>query len=102
MIPPLLAYRTRDRIVRHFCAFRAVEAGEAVHFVPQQRGEALQLGWMRDRGIIREAGQGIYWIDLNALAVNREARRKLLVPLVGLSAIVIAWLLTRMFVVVRF
>ena len=102
MLPPFIAYRTRERIVGHFCAFRAIEPGEAVRFVPQRAGEARQLGWMRARGIVHEARKGHYWVDLDALTADREARRKIVVPLTAVGAIVIAFLLTRMFVVVRF
>lgn len=101
-LPPLVAYRTRERIVGHFCAFSAIEAREAVRFVPQHPGEVRQLDWMRARGIVREVRKGYYWVDLGALAADREARRRRLVPLTFFGCVIAAWLLTRMFVVVRF
>jgi len=85
--------RARRRIADHFCVHHAISAEDAVAFVPQSVVERSQFARMLARGVVRDAGAGQYWLDIEAYREEIEARRRKLVPIVILLAVVIAGLI---------
>lgn len=82
--------RARRKIAGHFFAHHAVSADEAVAFVPDRLIVRRQFERMRHRGVIREAGAERYWIDTAAYQAENDARRRRLVPIVIVLALIAA------------
>ncbi|UZK66084.1 hypothetical protein [Sphingomonas sp. M1-B02] len=82
--------RARRKIVGHFFVHHAISAEDAVAYVPQRRIIQHQFDRMRRGGVIREASPGRYWIDLAAYQSELDQRRRVLVPIVILTCLVIA------------
>jgi hypothetical protein len=85
--------RTRRRIADHFYVHHAISAGDAVAFVPQNRIERGQFERMLARGVVRNAGAGQYWLDIDAYRDEIETRRRKLVPIVVILSVAIAGLI---------
>jgi hypothetical protein len=82
--------RARRKIADHFFFHRAVTAEDAVAFVPERQIMRRQFDHMRSKGLIREAAPGRYWIDVAAYRADGEARRRRLVPIVIVLALIAA------------
>ena len=82
--PAIAAFivRARRKIAGHFFVHHAVTADEAVPYVPQRLIARREFARMRQRGVIREAGAGRYWIDTAAYHADAERRRRIVVPVV--------------------
>ena len=88
-----LAARARRRIASHFLFHHAIDAEDAVTYVPQSAIERRQFERMQRKGVIREAGGGRYWIDAAAYQAELDARRRVLVPIVIILSVAIAGLI---------
>ncbi len=82
--------RARRRIADYFFVEHAVSADEAVPYVPQRRIERREFERMQARGVIRAAGDGMYWLDLVAYRAEADRRRRILVPVVIVVVVVAA------------
>ena len=83
--------RARRDVQHHFFSQDAVRPDRAVAFEPSRMIEQRQFDRMLDRGIIREAKPGCYWIDVVAYDVdltNRHHRVK-----IALLAVIFALLI---------
>ncbi|MDV3455595.1 hypothetical protein RZN05_01260 [Sphingomonas sp. HF-S4] len=85
--------RARRRIADHFTVQHATSADDAVAFVPQSRIERSQFERMLARGVVREAGEGRYWLDIQAYQGEIESRRRKLVPIVIILTVIAAGLI---------
>ena len=90
--------RARRDVQHHFFSQDAVRPDRAVAFEPSRMIERRQFERMLDRGIIREAKPGSYWLDVVAYDVdltNRHLRVKiaLLVVIVALLIVLLLPLL---------
>lgn len=94
VIAAVVAKARRD-IQHYFFQEDAVRAERAVRFEPNSRIQERQFELMRDRGVIREAKPGYFWVDIPKY--DSELRRRLmtlrLVLLAVLSCALIAGLL---------
>ncbi|WP_156404939.1 hypothetical protein [Sphingomonas sp. Root241] len=88
-----LVSRARRKIASHFFFHHAIDAEDAVAYVPQSPIERRQFERMRGTGVIREASAGRYWIDTAAYQAEIDARRRKLVPIVIVLAVIIAGLI---------
>jgi hypothetical protein len=88
-----MALQARRRIADHFCVQHAIGAEDAVAFVPQSRIDRGQFERMLGRGIVREAGEGRYWLDIQAYHDEIESQRRKLVPIVIVVAVITAGLI---------
>ena len=82
--------KARRDIQHHFFSHDAVRPDRAVAFEADRMIEQRQFERMRSRGIIREAGPGLYWLDVVAYDIDlrqRFARMRwaLLAMIVGLA-----------------
>ncbi|MES2989686.1 MAG: hypothetical protein V4808_17475 [Pseudomonadota bacterium] len=82
--------RARRKIAGHFFVHHATSAEDAVAFVPQRRIMRRQFEQMQARGIVRDAGSGKYWLDTAAYQADGDRRRRILVPVVIVLAVVAA------------
>jgi hypothetical protein len=64
----------RREIQHHFFSHDAVRPDRAVAFEPERMIEQRQFERMRRRGIIREAGPGLYWLDVVAYDIDLRRR----------------------------
>jgi hypothetical protein len=89
--PPIAALilRARRKIVGHFFALHAVTAEEAVPFVPQSLVMRRQFEHLQALGVVRQAAGG-FWIDTVAYQADSERRRRRMVPIVILVALILA------------
>jgi 4-amino-4-deoxy-L-arabinose transferase-like glycosyltransferase len=87
-------YKAEREITGHFMQMHAVAPGDAVAFVPGNRSVRNQLDRMLARGAIKQAGQGLYWLDIPAYNADRQRRRSRLVPIAILVAVIAALALT--------
>jgi hypothetical protein len=85
-----LVSRARRRIAAHFFFHHAIDAEDAVAYVPQSAIEQREFERMRGTGVIREASGGRYWIDTAAYQAEIDARRRKLVPIVIVLCVAIA------------
>jgi hypothetical protein len=85
-----LVSRARRRIAAHFFFHHAIDAEDAVAYLPQSPVEQRQFERMRGTGMIREASAGRYWIDTAAYQAEIDARRRKLVPIVIVLCVAIA------------
>ena len=90
----------RREIQHHFFSHDAVRPDRAVAFEADRMIEQRQFERMRSRGIIREAGPGLYWLDVVAYDIDLRQRFKrvrlvLLAIVVGLAIGLGASIMTR-------
>ena len=85
-----LVSRARRRIAAHFFFHHAIDAEDAVAYLPQSAIEQREFERMRGTGVIREASGGRYWIDTAAYQADIDARRRKLVPIVIVLCVAIA------------
>ncbi|WBY09573.1 hypothetical protein PIB19_09905 [Sphingomonas sp. 7/4-4] len=85
-----LVSRARRRIAAHFFFHHAIDAEDAVAYLPQSAIEQREFERMRGTGVIREASGGRYWIDTAAYQAEIDARRRKLVPIVIVLCVAIA------------
>lgn len=91
--------KARRDIQHHFFSNDAVRADRAVAFEPRSGIQRRQFERMRSRGILHEAGPGLYWLDVVAYDIDLRQRFTrvrtvllimLLAALVGLTASILA------------
>ncbi|GAA0734118.1 hypothetical protein [Sphingomonas japonica] len=70
------AATARYRVQAHFMALHALEPGDAIEYAPPGKLERKQFDKLLERGIVRAAAPGHYWIDLSRLDAHEEAVRK--------------------------
>jgi hypothetical protein len=70
-----LVWRERYRISGYLLSQHALSAGDAVAYRPQSPAAQAEFERMRRVGIVREAIQGHYWIDLPRFDAEVAARR---------------------------
>ena len=95
-VPSMIAamiVRARRRIADHFYVQHAIGAEDAVAFVPQSRIERGQFERMLARGVVRQAGEGRYWLDIDAYRGEIESQRRKLVPIVIILTVIFAGLI---------
>lgn len=95
MIAPLIAaigVQGQRRVTAHFLAQHAISAEESVPYVPRG-AEARQFGYLLDKGVVREAMAGSYWLDRAAYAALEERRRRVVMPIIATLLIAIAGLI---------
>jgi hypothetical protein len=68
--------RARREIQHHFFSNDAVRPDRAVDFDPPDRLQRRQFERMRQRGIIHEATDGRYWLDVVAYDIDLTGRYK--------------------------
>ena len=66
--------KARRDIQHHFFSHDAVRPDRAVAFEAHRMIEERQFERMRSRGIIREAGPGLYWLDVVAYDIDLRQR----------------------------
>jgi len=66
--------RARREIQHHFFSNDAVRPDRAVDFDPPNRLQQRQFDRMRERGIIHEATNGRYWLDVVAYDIDLTSR----------------------------
>ena len=86
--------RARRQITAHFMALHAIAPGDAVAFVPARPIIRRQFEKMLARGVVKEAGNGLYWLDIQAYNADTEQRRARLVPVVIVVALILAAAIT--------
>ncbi|HEX5239128.1 MAG TPA: hypothetical protein VFW39_11785 [Sphingomicrobium sp.] len=82
--------RARREVREHFEKHDAFDPGHAVTYDPPDRMHQRQFELLIGRGILRETGDGRYWIDREAVRLEDERRKAalkvvLLLLLVGLA-----------------
>jgi hypothetical protein len=82
--------KARRDIQHHFFSHDAVRPDRAVEFEPRNGIQRRQFERMRSRDIIREAGPGLFWLDVVAYDVDLRQRHSrvrlvLLVLVIGLA-----------------
>ncbi|HEX8302046.1 hypothetical protein [Sphingomonas sp.] len=77
-----MVMRARRKIAGHFFVHHATSAEAAVAFVPQRPIMRRQFERMQARGIVRDSGNGKYWLDTAAYQADIDRRRRILVPVV--------------------
>jgi len=85
--------RARRQITAHFMALHAVAPGDAVGFVPARPIVRRQFDKMLAHGVVKEAGKGLYWLDIDAYNADTESRRARLVPIVIIVTVLFAGLM---------
>lgn len=86
--------KARREITAHFMQMNAAAPGDAVAFVPGKLIVRRQFEKMLARGVVKEAGKGLYWLDIPAYNADTQARRNRLVPVVIVVALTLAAVLT--------
>jgi len=66
--------RARREVQHHFFSQDAVRPDRAVPFQPARRIEQRLFQGMLNRGIIREAQPGTYWLDVVAYDIDLSGR----------------------------
>jgi hypothetical protein len=66
--------RARREVRQHFEQREAFDRARAIAYDPPDRMHRRQFARLVDRGILREARSGFYWMD--RAAVRREAERQ--------------------------
>jgi hypothetical protein len=66
--------KARRDIQHHFFSHDAVRPDRAVSFEPSSRIQQRQFERMLSRGIIREKGPGLYWLDVVAYDIDLRQR----------------------------
>lgn len=94
MIVAALVSKARREITAHFMQLHAVTPGDAVAFVPDKLIVRRQFDKLVARGVIKQAGKDLYWLDTAAYNNDIEARRRKLVPVVIVVFVVLAAVLT--------
>lgn len=74
--------RARREVTGHFMQLNAVAPCDAVAFVPGTLIVRRQFEKMLRRGVVKQAGQGLYWLDIPAYNADEQSRRNRLVPIV--------------------
>ena len=69
--------KARRDIQHHFFSQDAVRPGRAVAFESRSMIQQRQFDRMRSKGIIREAGPGLYWMDVVAYDIDLRRRHTL-------------------------
>ena len=82
--------KARRDIQHHFFSHDAVRPDRAVSFEARSRIQQRQFERMRSRGIIREKGPGLYWLDVVAYDIDLRQRHAiirwvLLLMVIGLA-----------------
>lgn len=85
-----MVQRARRKIAAHFFVHHAVSADEAVPYVPSGLVMRRQFEKMQKRGIIRSGAPGSFWIDTAVYQVDNDMRRRRLVPIVLVLALLAA------------
>ena len=86
--------KAKRQITGHFMQMNAVAPGDAVAFVPERPIVRRQFDRMLASGVVKQAGQGLYWLDIPAYNADTEARRRRLVPIVIVVALILAAVIT--------
>jgi hypothetical protein len=71
---PVTAIRARHKVADYFLSRDAVSINEAVRFTTTSPVERRAFERLRDKGLIRAAGNDTWFLDLNAY--NRARRRR--------------------------
>jgi hypothetical protein len=71
---PVTAIRARHKVADYFLSRDAVSINEAVRFTTTSPVERRAFDRLRDKGLIRAAGNDTWFLDLNAY--NRARRRR--------------------------
>jgi hypothetical protein len=71
---PVTAIRARHQVADYFLSRDAVSINEAVRFTTASPVERRAFDRLRDKGLIRAAGNDTWFLDLNAY--NRARRRR--------------------------
>ncbi len=83
----IIAKRRRD-IVSHFLSANAVSAESAAVYEPERAVDRRQLAILIRKGIVVEAGDGRYYVDVPVFDHwNRSIRRKVGLALLALVAV---------------
>ena len=67
--------RARREVRGHFENHDAFDPGHAVAYDPPDRKHKRQFELLVGRGILRETGDGRYWIDRDAVRIENERRK---------------------------
>ena len=86
--------KARRDITAHFMQMNAVAPGDAVAFVPGKVIVQRQFDKMLARGVVKQAGKGLYWLDIPAYNADTQSRRNRLVPIVIVLVLILALVLT--------
>jgi len=85
--------RARRDVQHHFFSQDAVRPDRAVAFESSRTIEQRQFERMIDRGIIREAKPGAYWLDVVAYDVDLQQRyKRVRIALIVVLIIFAVWL----------
>ena len=68
--------RARHEIREHFDRNQAFDPAHAVAYDPPSRIHRRQFDLLVGRGIVRQAGEGLYWLDRDAERLDEERRRQ--------------------------
>lgn len=77
-------------VTGRFMAEQAVWAEDAIAYVPPGPAERAQFERMLARGVIKQAGQGRYWLDTAAYTADRGNRNVLAGTIAGALAAIAA------------
>jgi hypothetical protein len=72
------ARQAEDRVTNHLLGRNAVSPERATLYAPDGAPEARALVSLLDRGAVREAGEGRYWLDRDALNNPLRGQKRLL------------------------
>jgi hypothetical protein len=86
--------KARREITAHFMQMNAIAPGDAVAFVPERLIVRRQFEKMLAKGVVKQAGKGLYWLDIPAYNAETQSRRARLVPVVIVVALIIAAVIT--------
>ena len=86
------AARARREVREHFDRESAFSPARAVAYDPPSRLHRRQLDSLMGRGVVRETGDGRYWLDVDAARLEEERRKAAarLVLKIVLIAVVVA------------
>lgn len=70
-----VAARARREVREQFETNNAFDADHAIAYEPPTRMHRSQLDSLIGRGIVRDAGEGRYWLDREAERLDEERRR---------------------------
>jgi hypothetical protein len=83
------AGRARRRVVDHFCAQHAVTPYDTILYTPPAELKPAFDRLIAER-LIRKEGHAYYWLDLRAYEAAVEMRRRKLVPVAIVVAVLLA------------
>lgn len=66
--------RARRQVEEHFSEAGAFDPMHAVGYDPPDHLHARQFEMLVGRGIVRETGEGRYWVDRDAMRVENQRR----------------------------